>query len=107
LLLPRLVSLRGLLVVAVVFFPAAVSIFVMPPSPLIALILAAALILTRLVMSVPPLSAVLESRLIFDDDRPDPRDIAISRFAHLSRCDRDRAIRVPLPVRLVFGGRLD
>jgi len=45
LLLPRLVSLRGLLVVAVVFPPAAVSIFVMPPSPLIALILAAALIL--------------------------------------------------------------
>jgi hypothetical protein len=71
LLLPRLVSLRGLLVVAVVFFPAAVSIFVMPPSPLIALILAAALILTRLVMGVPPLSAVLAPRLIFDDDRPD------------------------------------
>jgi len=108
LLLPRLISLRGLVVVAVVFFPAAVSIFVMPPpSPLIALLLAAALILTRLVMSVSPLSAVLAPRLIFDDDRPDARDVEEVRFAHLSRCDRDRAIRVPLPVRLVFHGRLD
>jgi hypothetical protein len=108
LLLPRLVSLRGLVVVAVGFFPAAVLIFVIPPpSPLIALLLAAAMILTRLVMSVPPRIAVLAPRLIFDDDRPDLRDIAESRFAHLGRCDRDRAIRVPLPVRLVFHGRLD